>query len=134
MNVTTQLSFSEVEKTSEYSRLGKCLMILETFSALYDFSNEYPLKSERYPEKKNTCKHLPVFVVHLKQVFFVIVAATGDRYALLWKLSLDLVYLELLKSPNVQIFHWERSGATEGQLQIPVSLCPKFLSSASQSS
>lgn len=65
------------------------------------------------------CKQLPVFVVHLKQVFFVIVAAAGDGYTLLWKLSLDLIYLELSKSPNGQIFHWERSGATEGQLQIP---------------
>lgn len=64
------------------------------------------------------CKHLPVFVVHLKQVF-VIVAAAGDGYTLFWKLSLDLVYPELLKSPNGQIFHWERSGATKGQLQIP---------------
>lgn len=65
------------------------------------------------------CKHLPVFVVHFKQVFFVIVAAAADGYALLWKSSLDLVYSELSKSPNGQIFRWERSGATEGQLQIP---------------
>lgn len=48
------------------------------------------------------CKHLPVFVVHLKQVCFVIVVVAADGYALLWKLSLDLVYPELSKSPNGQ--------------------------------
>lgn len=64
------------------------------------------------------CKHLPVFSVHLKQVS-AIVAAAGDGYALLWKLSLELVYLELSKSPDGQILRWERSGATEGQFQIP---------------
>lgn len=70
-------------------------------------------------QKRNIYKHLPVFVVHNKWVFFFIAAAAVDGYTLLWKSSLDFFYPELSKSPNSQVFCWERSGATEGQLQIP---------------
>lgn len=62
---------------------------------------------------------MPVFVVHRKEVPFFMVAATGDGYTLLWKLSLDLVFHpELSQSPNGQVFCRERSSATEGELQV----------------
>ena len=76
---------------------------------------------KRGMQKRNVYKHLPAFVMHCKQVYVVVVAAAVNGYTLLWKSSPDLAYPELSKSPDGQVFCWERSGAAEGQLQIPHS-------------